>query len=37
MSNFDINAIAPMSERLEAKERILELDPFNMEVQNFIP
>ena len=32
-----VNPNAPMSERLEAKERILELDPFNVEVQNFIP
>ena len=32
-----VNPIAPMSERLEAKERILELDPLNVEVQNFIP
>ena len=32
-----VNPIAPMSERLEAKERILELDPLNVEVLNFIP
>lgn len=32
-----VNPNAPMSERLEAKERILELDPLNLEVQNFIP
>ena len=32
-----VNPNAPMSERLEAKERILELDPLNVEVQNFIP
>lgn len=32
-----VNPIAPMSERLEAKERILELDPLNVEVPNFIP
>jgi len=32
-----VNPNAPMSERLEAKERILELDPLNVEVPNFIP
>jgi O-antigen ligase len=32
-----VNPNAQKGERLEAKERILELDPFNMEVQNFIP
>ena len=32
-----VNPIAPMSERLEAKDRILELDPLNVEVPNFIP
>jgi hypothetical protein len=32
-----VNPNAPKSERLEAKERILELDPLNVEVQNFIP
>lgn len=32
-----VNPNAAMSERLEAKERILELDPLNVEVQNFIP
>jgi O-antigen ligase len=32
-----VNPNAQKSERLEAKERILELDPLNMEVQNFIP
>ena len=32
-----VNPIAPMNERLEAKERILELDPLNVEVPNFIP
>ena len=32
-----VNPNAQKSERLEAKERILELDPLNVEVQNFIP
>ena len=32
-----VNPNAQKDERLEAKERILELDPLNMEVQNFIP
>jgi O-antigen ligase len=32
-----VNSNAQKSERLEAKERILELDPLNMEVKNFIP
>jgi len=32
-----VNPNAQKSERLEAKARILELDPLNMEVQNFIP
>lgn len=32
-----VNPTAPISERLEAKERILELDPLNVEVPNFIP
>jgi O-antigen ligase len=32
-----VNPNAPISERLEAKERILELDPLNVEVPNFIP
>jgi O-antigen ligase len=31
------NPNAQKSERLEAKVRILELDPLNVEVQNFIP
>ena len=32
-----VNSNAQKSERLEAKEKILELDPLNLEVQNFIP
>jgi hypothetical protein len=32
-----VNPNAQKGERLEAKERILELDPLNVEVQNFIP
>jgi O-antigen ligase len=32
-----VNPNAQMGEKLEAKERILELDPLNVEVQNFIP
>jgi len=32
-----VNPNAQKDERLVAKERILELDPLNMEVQNFIP
>jgi hypothetical protein len=32
-----VNPNAQKSERLEAKERILELDPLNVEVLNFIP
>jgi O-antigen ligase len=32
-----VNPSAQKGERLEAKERILELDPLNVEVQNFIP
>jgi O-antigen ligase len=32
-----VNPNALKSERFEAKERILELDPLNVEVQNFIP
>ncbi len=32
-----VNPNAQKSERLEAKDRILELDPLNVEVQNFIP
>ena len=32
-----VNPNAQIGEKLEAKERILELDPLNVEVQNFIP
>jgi hypothetical protein len=32
-----VNPNALKDERLEAKARILKLDPLNMEVQNFIP
>jgi hypothetical protein len=32
-----VNPNAQKSERFEAKERILKLDPLNVEVQNFIP
>jgi len=32
-----VNPSAQISEKLEAKERILELDPLNVEVKNFIP
>jgi O-antigen ligase len=32
-----VNPNAQKSERLEAKEKILKLDPLNVEVQNFIP